>query len=102
MEFLKKPKQSSYPGGTSDKVVEEFYNLIKDKPNDLTNKVKLLNNMKKILKKVSANALPTNLAFSSIVTRKGKKEYREIHGRHKCTLTKFGCKKVLDLLTITI
>lgn len=73
MEFLKKPKQSSYPGGTSDKAVEEFYNLIKDKPNNLTNKVKLLNNMKKILKKVSANALPTNLAFSSIVTRKGKR-----------------------------
>ena len=73
MEFLKKPEQSSYPGGMSDNVVEKFYNLIKDKPNDLTNNMKLLNNVKKILKKVSANAPSTNLAFSSIVVRKGKR-----------------------------
>ena len=62
------------------KIVEKLDDLIKDKPdnfvihietNDLTNYV--LNNGKKILKKVPANALSTNLAFSSIIVRKGKR-----------------------------
>ena len=41
--------------------------------NDLANNVKLLNNVKKILKKVPANAPSTNLAFSSIIVRKDKR-----------------------------
>ena len=72
MEFLKKPEQSSYPGGMSDNVVEKFYNLIKDKPNDLTNNVKLLNNVKKILKKVSANAHQQTLRFLQLLLEKAK------------------------------
>ena len=75
-------KVTNFPGGTSDKIVKKLDDLIKDKPNDLvihigtndlTNNVKLLNNVKKILKKVSANVPSTSLAFSSIIVRKGKK-----------------------------
>ena len=64
------------------KIAEKRNDLIKDKPddlvihignNDLTNNVKLLNNVKKILKKVLANASSTNLAFSSIIIRKDKR-----------------------------
>ena len=70
---------TNFPGGATDEIVEKLDNIIKDKPddlvihigtNDLMNNVKLLNNVKKILKKVSANAPSTNLAFSSIIVRK--------------------------------
>ena len=76
-------KVTEFHGGTSDKIVEKLDDLIKDKrenlvihigTNDLTNNVNLLNNGKKILKKVSANAPSTNLAFSSIIVRKSKKK----------------------------
>ena len=75
-------KVTNFPGDTSDKIADELDGLIKDKPddlvihigtNDLTNNVKLLNNVKKILKKVSANAFSTNLAFSSMTVRKDKR-----------------------------
>ena len=74
-----KVKVTNFPGGATDEIVEKLDNIIKDKPddlvihigtNDLMNNVKLLNNVKKILKKVSANAPSTNLAFSSIIVRK--------------------------------
>ena len=91
-------KVTNFPSGTSDKIVENLDDLIEKKPgdlaihirtNDLTNNVKLLNNVKKILKKVSVNAPLTNLAFSSINVRKDNWDYRKIHSRHKCTLKKF-------------
>lgn len=72
---------TNFSDGTSDEIVEKLDNVIKDKPenfviligtNDLKNNVKLLNNVKKILKKVSANAPSTNLGFSSIIVRKHK------------------------------
>ena len=81
-------KATNFPVGTSDKIVEKLNDLIKDKSddlvihigtNELTNNGKLLNNVKKLLKIVSANAPSTNLD-------ERQKEYREIHSRYKYTL----------------
>ena len=75
-------KVTNFPGGKSDKIVKKFDDFIKDKlddlvihfgTNDLENSVKLLNNVKKIFKKVSAKAPSTNLAFSSSIARKDKR-----------------------------
>ena len=66
----------------SDKIVQKLDDLIKDKTdnlvshirtNDLTNNVKLLRKLKKILKKVSTNAPLPNLAFPLIIKRNDKK-----------------------------
>ena len=75
-------KATNFPGCTSDKTVQKLDNLINDKlgdfiihigNNDLMNNVKFLNNVKRISKKVSTNATPANLAFSSITVRKVKR-----------------------------
>ena len=58
-------KVTNFPGSSSHKIVQKLDDLIKDKPdnlfsqfgtNNLTNNVKLLRKLKKILKKVSINA----------------------------------------------
>ena len=73
-------KLTNYPGGTSDETLKKLDDLIKDKtdhlvihigPNHLTNNVKLLTNVKAILKKESENAQSTNLVFSFNIVRKG-------------------------------
>ena len=72
----------NFPGGTSEKITDELDDLIKGKPDDLivhfrtnniANNVNLLNNVKKIFRKVSKDFPSTQLAFSSITVRKDKK-----------------------------
>ena len=55
----------NFPGGTSNTMVENLNRLLKENPddliihvgtNDLTNNVKLLNNVKKIVEQVSSEA----------------------------------------------
>ena len=70
-------------GGTSNTIVEsldEFSGENPDDPvvhigtNDLTNNVKLLDNMKKIVQQDSIETTSTNLAFPSITLRKDKQK----------------------------
>ena len=69
-------KVNNIPGGTSDVILQKLDNFLKNKPdglivhagtNDITKGKNLLNNVKKL----SSN---TKVAFSSIVTRKDKKD----------------------------
>ena len=72
----------NFPRGTSEKISDQVDDLIKGKPddlivhvgtNDIANDVNLLNNVKKIFRKVSKDSPSTQLAFSSKIVRKDKK-----------------------------
>ena len=76
-----KVKIVNFTGGTSKKILEELDVTIKENPDDLivhvgtsdiTNNVNLLTNVKKIFSKVSRGLPSTSIAFSSIISRKGK------------------------------
>ena len=73
---------NNFPGGTSETILENIDEIIKNKPdcliihagtNDLTNGINLLNQAKKIIKEVKKVSHNTKIAFSSIVTRKDRK-----------------------------
>ena len=75
-------KVNNFPGGTSETILENIDEIIKNKPdclsihagtNDLTNGINLLNQAKKIIKEVKKVSHNTKIAFSSIVTRKDRK-----------------------------
>ena len=77
----------NFPGGSSEKITDHQDDLIKGKPdnlivlvgtNDIVNNANLLLNVKKIFRKVSKDSLPTQLAFSSIIVRKGKQNLEKI------------------------
>ena len=72
----------NFPGGTTEKVLEEIENLVADKPdyiiihagtNDITKGINSLNSVKKIVKDVKKSSPNTKLVFSSILIRKDKK-----------------------------
>ena len=76
-------KVNNIPGGTSDAILDKLDDFLKNKPdglivyagtNDITKGKNLLNNVKKILKQVKKLSPNTKVAFSSIVTRKDKKD----------------------------
>ena len=76
-----KVKIVNFTGGISKKILEELDVTIKENPDDLivhvgtsdiTNNVNLLTNVKKIFSKVSRGLPSTSIAFSSIISRKGK------------------------------
>ena len=80
----------NFLGGTSEKITDQLDDLIKGKPddlivhvgtNDIANYVNLLNNVKKVLRKVSKGSPSTQLAFSSIIVRKDK-EFGKKHNRN--------------------
>ena len=75
-------KVKNYPGGTSEVILDNIDDIVKNKPdclinhagtNDLTNGINLLNQAKKVkrVKKVSQN---TKIVFSSIAIRKDRKK----------------------------
>ena len=75
-------KVNNFPGGTSETILENIDEIIKNKPdcliihagtNDLTNGINLLNQAKKIIKEVKKVSHNTKIAFSSIITRKDRK-----------------------------
>ena len=77
-----KLKVINFPGGSSEKITDQLDDLIKGKPADLTghvgtndieNNINLLNNVKKTFRKVSIGSPSTQLAFSSLIVRKDKK-----------------------------
>ena len=71
------------PGATSERLLlEDLDNLIKYQPesviihagtNDLTNGINMLNNAKKIVKELTTKLPKVKIAFSGLITRKGKK-----------------------------
>ena len=76
-------KVNNTPGGTSDAILDKLDDFLKNKPagvivlagtNDITKGKNLLNSVKKILKQVKKLSPNTKVAFSSIVTRKDKKD----------------------------
>ena len=76
-----KARVINFPWGTREKITVQLDDLIKGKPddlivhvgtNDIANNVNLLNNVKKIFRKVSKDYPSTQLAFSSIIIRKDK------------------------------
>ena len=69
-----KVRMINFPLGTSKKIADQLDDLIKGKPddlivhvgtNDIANNVNLLNNVKKIFRKISKDSASTQLAFSS-------------------------------------
>ena len=73
---------SSFSCGTSEKIIQNVDDLLKNKPedlvihvgtNDITNRVNLLNSVKKIVKQASDISPRTTVVFSSIIVRKDKK-----------------------------
>ena len=73
---------TSFSGGTSEKIIQKVDDLLKNKPddivihagtNDITNRVNLLNSVKKIVKQVSDISPGTTVTVSSIIVRKDKK-----------------------------
>ena len=76
-------KVNNIPGGTSDAILDKLDDFLKNKPdglivhavtNDITKRKNLLNNVKKNLKQVKKLSPNIIAAFSSIVTRKDKKD----------------------------
>ena len=73
---------TSFSGGTSEKIIQNVDDLLKNTPDDIvihvgtngiTNGVNLLNSVKKIVKQVSNISPRTTVAFSSIIVGKDKK-----------------------------
>ena len=86
-----KARVINFPGGTREKITDQLDDLIKGKPddlivhvgtNDIANNVNLLNNAKKIFRKVSKDYPSTQLAFSSIIVRKDKKNLEKKNNRN--------------------
>ena len=83
---LSKPHKvnvQNFPGGTSETILEELDTLVASKiyciiihagTNDLTNGINSLNSVKKIVKKVKQASANTKVVFSSLITRKDKKD----------------------------
>ena len=77
-----KVKVKNYPGGTSETILDNIDDIVKNKPdcliihagtNDLTNGINLLNQAKKIVKQVKKVSQNTKIVFSSIAIRKDRK-----------------------------
>ena len=77
-----KVKVKNYPGGTSEKILDNIDEIVKNKPdcliihagtNDLTYGINLLNQAKKIVKQVKKVSQNTKIVFSSIAIRKDRK-----------------------------
>ena len=75
-----------FPGATSEKILKEMDEIIKEKPdsvtihtgnNDMTNNINLLNSAKKLAKKIGYILPATKIAFSSIVMRKDRQNINE-------------------------
>ena len=83
---IHKVRVINFPGGTSEKITDQLDDLIKGKPddlivhvktNDIANNVNLLNNVIKIFRKVFKDSPSTQLAFSSIIVQKDKKNLKK-------------------------
>ena len=105
-----KVKIVNYPGGTSEKILEELDVIIKEKPddlivyagtNDITNNVNLLTNVKRIFNKVSKELPSTSTTFSLIINRKDNTNIQKTLTNTNARLQNF-CKPKLLVLLITV
>ena len=94
-----------FPGGTSKTILDDVHILVADKQdfilvpvgtNDNTKGINSLNSKKKIVKKVKQTSPNTKVSFSSLITRKDKKDLdkkvQDVNNRLKnyCTETNFN------------
>ena len=94
-----------FPGGTSKTILDDVHILVADKQdfilvpvgtNDITKGINSLNSKKKIVKKVKQTSPNTKVSFSSLITRKDKKDLdkkvQDVNNRLKnyCTETNFN------------
>ena len=100
----------SYPGATSEDILDKINNLLKVKPdcllvhvgtNDLTNKVDLLISVKKMVKKVKNSSPNTKLVFSSVILHIHKKYVSKKVGETNQRLKNY-CKQKILILLITV
>ena len=80
--FSRKHTAVNKPGTNSERMLDEIDDIIKLKPehlvihvrtNDLTNGINLLNNAKKIVKKINEKLPQTCIVSSSVINRKDRK-----------------------------
>ena len=100
-------KVNNIPGGTSDAILDKLDDFLKNKPdglivyagtNDITKGKNLLNNVKKILKQVKKLSPNTKVAFSSIVTRKDKKDISKTVQDTNLRLKNYCSQKNIDFI----
>ena len=100
-------KVNNIPGGTSDAILDKLDDFLKNKPdglivyagtNDIAKGKNLLNNVKKILKQVKKLSPNTKVAFSSIVTRKDKKDISKTVQDTNLRLKNYCSQKNIDFI----
>ena len=76
-------KIQKFPGGTTETILDKVETVVAEKPdciiihagtNDITNGINSLNSVKKSVRKVKQTSPNTKIAFSSLITRKDKKD----------------------------
>ena len=100
-------KVNNILGGTSDAILDRLDDFLENKPdglivhagtNDITKGKNLLNNVKKILKQVKKLSPNTKIAFSSIVTRKDKKDISKTVQDTNSRLKSYCNQKNIDFI----
>ena len=89
-------KVKSFPGATTETILEKMENLLESKPdvlilhadiNDLPKNINPLNNLRKVHRKCLELSLETKLVLSDIIIRKGKpnldKHRKDVNARMK-------------------
>ena len=102
-----KVKIVNFPGGRSEKILQELDDIIEEKPgdlivyagtNDITKNVNLSTNVKKIFNKISKEPPSTSIAFSSINNRKDKKNIHKTLTDANARLKNFCMQKEISLI----
>ena len=100
-------KINNFSGGTSETVLENIDETLKSKPdclivhvgtNDLTNGINLLNQAKKIVKQVKKASQNTKIVFSSIITRKDRKNIDKKVSEVNSYLKNYCSQKNIDFI----